>query len=192
MKISPLFITGNWTEGYVLDRHVVKSVPIGEDQWGHMRFDTTRSELGELLYGLKNQGKHQNIAPIVEIATDFLLKDMLAQDAEFIIPVPPTDTTRPYQPVFEIARGIADRMGLEYKEVLVKRDSIQAKNATSDTVDHEFDLIGTLPENSNILLFDDIINTGGTLSGCIDALQRNLNINRCYVLALTYTKGARI
>jgi competence protein ComFC len=187
-----MIIKGNWTDGRCLDRHVLKSIPLGYDQWNHMRFDTTRSELGELVYGLKNQNKHQNVEPIIEIATDFLLRDKFAQKAEYIIPVPPTNSARPYQPVFEIAKGVADRLRLRYKVVLTKRDAIQAKNATAGNVCHEFSLIGTLPENSNILLFDDIINTGGTLYGCINALQNNFSINESYVLALTKTKGTRI
>ena len=50
MGINPIGISGNWDKGYVLDQHVSRSVPIGENAYGRMEFDTTRTELGELLY----------------------------------------------------------------------------------------------------------------------------------------------
>jgi hypothetical protein len=45
-------IEGPWTEGFVLDRHVASSRPIGY-LGEHMQFETTRSALGELVYQLK-------------------------------------------------------------------------------------------------------------------------------------------
>ena len=48
MGINPTELLGNWDKGYVLDRHVLKSIPIGENVYGRMEFDTTRTELGEL------------------------------------------------------------------------------------------------------------------------------------------------
>ena len=53
MKISIRQITDNWDLGYVLDKHAVSSVYIGENEYGHPQFDTTRSEAGEALFKLK-------------------------------------------------------------------------------------------------------------------------------------------
>lgn len=41
-------IDGPWIEGFVLDRHVISSHPIGY-LGEHMQFETTRSPLGELV-----------------------------------------------------------------------------------------------------------------------------------------------
>ena len=49
-------ILGKWKEGFSLDLHTLSSVFIGDDEFGHPRFDTRRSEIGELLYKLKNWG----------------------------------------------------------------------------------------------------------------------------------------
>ena len=52
VEVHPVPIDGPWIEGFVLDRHVISSVPIGY-LGEHMQFETTRSALGELVYQLK-------------------------------------------------------------------------------------------------------------------------------------------
>ena len=52
VEVHPVPIDGPWIEGFVLDRHVISSVPIGY-LGEHTQFDTTRSALGELVYQLK-------------------------------------------------------------------------------------------------------------------------------------------
>jgi hypothetical protein len=39
-------IFGKWRAGIALDVHVVSSVPIGHNEFGHMQFDTKRSDVG--------------------------------------------------------------------------------------------------------------------------------------------------
>jgi hypothetical protein len=46
MKLAPM----PWVEGYVLDYHTISSTPTGDPYY---RFDTKRTELGELLYQFK-------------------------------------------------------------------------------------------------------------------------------------------
>lgn len=46
-------LKGNWTKGLAFDLHTVASVYLGPDEFGHDRFDNTRSEIGELVYQLK-------------------------------------------------------------------------------------------------------------------------------------------
>jgi competence protein ComFC len=61
MGINPIRIIGNWDEGYALDIHTITSTPIGQDIYRHMRYDTKRSEMGELLYGFKYKGIYENL-----------------------------------------------------------------------------------------------------------------------------------
>ncbi len=55
MAISthPMRIPGSWNEGYVLGYHAKSSNFVGYNEYGHPRFDTVRTEAGELLYRLK-------------------------------------------------------------------------------------------------------------------------------------------
>lgn len=53
MSINPIKLEGNWKEGFAIDYHVVKSEYLGEDCYGRAQFETTRTEIGELIYKLK-------------------------------------------------------------------------------------------------------------------------------------------
>jgi len=43
MDVNIREITGNWDQGYVLHKHVLSSIYLGENEYGHPQFDTTRS-----------------------------------------------------------------------------------------------------------------------------------------------------
>ncbi len=49
-------LKGNWKKGFAYDVHTLESVYLGVDQYGHDRWENTRSEMGELLYKLKYRG----------------------------------------------------------------------------------------------------------------------------------------
>ena len=49
-------IPGNWKKGFAYDIHTLDSVYLGVDEYGHDRWENTRSEMGELLYDLKYHG----------------------------------------------------------------------------------------------------------------------------------------
>ena len=69
VEVHPVPMDGPWIEGFVLDRHVISSVPIGY-LGEHMQFDTTRSALGELVYQLKYRNGPLN--DIVDTAVAFV------------------------------------------------------------------------------------------------------------------------
>ena len=55
VKIDPMRLPGPWAEGYVLERrHTLSSGFLGYDSFGNPQFDTKRSDLGELVFRLKN------------------------------------------------------------------------------------------------------------------------------------------
>lgn len=39
-------ISGVWNSGYSLDKHTISSTPKGNNDYGHMQYDTVRSEVG--------------------------------------------------------------------------------------------------------------------------------------------------
>ena len=69
VEVHPEPIDGPWIEGFVLDRHVISSHPIGY-VGEHMQSETTRSALGELVYQLKYRNGPLN--DIVETAIAFI------------------------------------------------------------------------------------------------------------------------
>lgn len=114
VRINPKKIPGKWREGYALDYHTLRSDFIGHDEYGHPRFDTERSEMGELLYRLKYRSNKAALDPIVDVVSDFIISWELSLN--LILPTPPSRSRRPYQPVLEIAKELSLRLNtLEFK-----------------------------------------------------------------------------
>ena len=86
VEVHPETIEGPWVEGFVLDRHVISSRPIGH-VGEHMQFETTRSPLGELVYQLKYRNGPLN--DIVETAVA-LVSERWNGLIDCVVPPPPS------------------------------------------------------------------------------------------------------
>jgi len=191
MGISPFEIYGNWDKGYVLDKHVLKSVPIGENVYGHMEFDTTRTELGELLYLFKNQGKYDCLVEIMELVKSFLETWEELKEVDIVLPVPSTKS-RSYQPAEEVAQSIAKHLNISYiNGVLENIGSKQVKNVPKPDRDMKGSIVANIKATKphTILLVDDLFDTGSTMSECVSVLRDDPKLKKIYVLALTKTMG---
>ena len=94
-------LPGRWREGFALDYHTVSSTYLGDDEYGHPMFDTKRSDLGELLYRLKYRSDASVLDEIVQVAARFYRS--WNPGATLIVPVAPSRSSRPQQPVSMIA-----------------------------------------------------------------------------------------
>ncbi len=188
--MTPIKVSGKWTEGYAIDRHVIHSEHIGYDQFGHDIYDTTRSELGELIYKMKYNGHLDTSEKIVNIITPFLDRWLADKNIDYIIPIPPT-TPRESQPVFLIAKKIADRYGMIYNDtVLRKISSIASKDMRGEQKTIEGTITKSKKASSyrNILLIDDLYSTGSTANECVRVLKQDPYIDNVYFLAITKTR----
>jgi hypothetical protein len=72
-KIDPRKLRGPWAAGYVLERqHTLRSEFLGHDSHGHPQFATERSELGELIFRLKNRNDETSLPDIADAAATLL------------------------------------------------------------------------------------------------------------------------
>jgi len=88
VEIHPVRIPGRWADGRALDVHTVSSTYLGEDEFGRPRFETMRSEMGELLYRLKYRQDRAVVAEIGETAAAFVRA--WQTPIEILVPVPPS------------------------------------------------------------------------------------------------------
>lgn len=192
MNISPIEIRGLWDKGWALDVHTIRSKYIGEDSFGNPHYETERSEIGEAVYGLKYKGDRNIVKEIASAAVTFIDSYMADFNIDIILPAPPTQK-RTFQPVFAIAEEIAKYMNIFYLEnLLVKDSSFPAKNMTHDEkTSIVFPIVCTkkAKRDCNILLIDDIYQTGATLNSCVKALREDCKIKNIYALTMTKTKG---
>jgi predicted amidophosphoribosyltransferase len=119
IKIHPCRIKGKWREGYALDFHTTKSVFMGYDEYGHRLFDTTYSEVGDLLYRLKYRRDLSVKELLVETIVDFIRAWKPA--VEFIVPVPPTRADRSVQPVLILSEAIGAKLGISVASDCIRK-----------------------------------------------------------------------
>lgn len=122
IKVHPIRLSGNWFEGFALDSYISGTIFLGFDDFGHPDYDTQRSALGELLFRLKYRSDRSALKEILDVTVDHLNnKWKIAKDLHGIVPVPPADTDRDFQPVMEIARGLGSRIKIPvYEDALLK------------------------------------------------------------------------
>ena len=186
MKLPPK----PWVEGYVLDYHTVSSTPTGDPYY---RFDTKRTELGELLFRLKYRaGGSGAVVDIAETAEQFLRGWKPPIDC--VVPAPPS-LSRKTQPAVEVARELAARLRLPLlDEAVVKvKPTPQMKNI-EDWWERQRVLAEAVQggrqdvKGQSVLLFDDLIESGATLRRAADVLLKDGGARAIYALVLTRTK----
>jgi competence protein ComFC len=187
-------IQGNWVRGYVFDVHTLSSTYLGPNEFGHAQFDTKYSEMGELIHRLKYKHDRAALPRIVELLDKFTG----IEEFDFLIPIPPTDKSRAFQPVTEIARALGRRRGVDvlYDFLAKKPGGLQLKDVSdpeeretllrdSIYVDAEYSI-----EGRTVLLVDDLYRSGATFRISADLLNK-ANAARVCVLAMTKTRSKR-
>mgnify|MGYP000864373315 CR=1 FL=1 len=195
MSINPIKLIGPWKDGYSLDRHTISSVYIGDDEYGHPRYDTTRSEIGELIYLLKYVNDIKVLESIIELAKPFLMNKWGIQRlVNLIVPIPPTNTGRRFQPVFELCKAFGYHLGVPINlDVLSKQNTTQLKDLRGTdkkkVLAEAIHLNKSFRSKMSILLIDDLYDSGATIETSTRVLHRDVNVDSVYVLTMTKTRG---
>ena len=188
-------VKGNWKKGLAFDVHTLSSTYLGPNEFGHDQFDNIRSEMGELVYKLKYQNDRSTLASIVALLDKIKGIDQF----DYIIPIPPTDQGRAFQPVTEIALAIGKHHDIEVlTDVLKKKGGgPQLKNVNDPEKRKELlrDSLhidkGESVAGCNILLVDDLYRSGATLSVATNLLYEEAKANKVCVLTMTKTRSIR-
>jgi predicted amidophosphoribosyltransferase len=185
-------IRGSWADGYVLDYHTVTSKPTGDP---YHPFETKRTELGQLLYQFK-YGNGTGLTEIVDTVEDFIRNQWRpAPNFEYIVPAPASVTTRKSQPVVELARELAKRLGVTAcEDAVMKVTATQQMKNIDDWHERQKALKEAIQKGSGniagkrILLVDDLTESGSTLGRVAEVLLKDGEAAAVYALALTRTK----
>ena len=190
-------IKGNWKKGFSYDVHTLDSVYMGPNEYGRDRWNTTRSEMGELIYQLK----YRSNTSVTERIVNLLGKFKGLDEMEAIIPVPSTNIGRRIQPVSEIAKVLGNRVKVDVFEDILKKNSggqelknvediTERKNLLEEhmTIDS---IQGLNLKGKNVLLIDDLYRSGATLKVATDLLYKYANVKDVYVLTMTKTRSRK-
>ena len=187
---NPIKLDGLWTEGYALDYHTVSSKYLGEDPFGNKRFDTTYTEVGELLYRMKYNGRENNSVDILNLCIPFLDGWIRSKQIDCILPMSPSEK-RSTQPVFLIAEKIANHYNIPYvNDVLHKNSKVPSKTMVKGNKDltGTIDVLKSAVRHCNLLLIDDLFSTGATATECTRKLKEDPLIDEIYVFAISKTR----
>jgi predicted amidophosphoribosyltransferase len=109
-----------------------------------------------------------------------------------IIPIPPSNLERSYQPVFLLAEKIGGLTNLPSPtDYLVKTKNTQPLKEISELESRKEELSEAFEVNDNgyrgkyILLFDDLYRSGETLSAASSVLMGQGGVSRVFTLTLT-------
>jgi len=185
-------ILGPWKTGYAFDIHTLKSKHIGDDQYGHPRFHSDRSPIGQCLYNLKFCQNFSEIANIINILSSNDDFKNFIKEIDVIVPTPPSNKSRRLQPVVLVAQEIARTFNKELRQdIFMSSNSEQLKNIDTD---EKYDRIksalrmeGQLDNSKAILLFDDVFDSGSTLMAMTNIMIEN-GYNNIFVFTLTKTR----
>jgi len=192
--LHPMKIRGNWDTGRALDWHIVSSQFIGYNEFGHAQFDTKYTKLGELVYKLKYKHDTTVLDDIVSIICNY---DKF-RSIDAIIPVPPSNISRTFQPVVEIAKRVGSSLEIQVLPNAVRKtkNTPELKNVATpqekyDILKDVFEVVEPSIKGKTVLVLDDLYHSGATLRAITDVLYKQGGVGKVKVLALTMTKRRR-
>jgi predicted amidophosphoribosyltransferase len=195
MKNNILPLNGNWDAGYVLDKHTLSSVHIGDNEFGHPQFDTTRSEVGEALFRLKYRNDFSKAEPLSAEIEQHLVPKF--GPIGFIVPMPGS-TQRSKQPVTEVGRELSKRLNVPlFENILVKLPApagaaalknLVGKQAKVEALKDRFDINDAITNDGkwNVLVVDDLYDTGASMEAACAKLRTYHKVDKIFVAALTW------
>jgi competence protein ComFC len=192
VAINPKKISGRWIEGVALDLHTIRSIYVGVNEHGRDMFDTTRSELGELLVRLKYKGDQSAAPEIIATAVQYL--EPRRGKFDRIVPVPPS-ATRSVQPVIILANGIGAALGVPVINCIkATRPATQLKDIADpgrrrELLNGLYDVDPIHTEAGNILLFDDLFRSGATMNAITEILMRQGKAASVRAFTITRTRS---
>lgn len=176
-------IYGYWTEGFVFDDHVKSSKYLGRNEvTGYDEWENNRSLMGEFIYQLKYKNDISAVKNIVDLCMTFLSTWLRGKNVDIIIPAP-FSKDRKVQPVNLIAHEIAQRANKTYRPDLLRKNNNAESKSQFKKIEIEASLNESLP--ANVLIVDDVYQTGATLRETASVIAMKYNVKNIYVFCLT-------
>lgn len=187
-----IHILGPWNKGYAFDSHTIRSEYMGENEYGHPIFNTIRSPMGQCLYELKFGQNFSTIEKIIKLLLEDSNFNDFISNIDIILPVPPSNKYRRLQPVILVAQEIARMFKKELRQdILTSSNTEEVKNLDMnekyERIQKSLSIEGQLDTSKNVLVFDDVFDSGSTLIATANMLigKGYTNIS---IFALTKTR----
>lgn len=195
MKVNVQTIHGNWDLGHTLDKHMLYSNYVGDNDQGHPQFESVRTEVGEALYQLKYCSAFEYV-PLIGQQLHASLGTVYSS-ASVIVSMPPSKQ-RWKQPVEELAKDLAARMQVPYvSNLLVKTSATEQMKDIADRAEKvrllkaafSVDRVPNL-RSHDVLIVDDLFDTGSSLEAATHVLKAHPRIRKVFAAVITRRRNA--
>ena len=188
-------IIGNWSKGKAYALHTLASTYLGVNEYGHASFDTTYSDMGELIRQLKYRNDRSVVPNIVSLIDNI----SGIETFDYFIPIPSSNKERAFQPVDVIAEAIGARRGVEVLTgFLEKKPGGPELKNVDDPDERKILMKGAIHINmskdirdKSVLLIDDLYRSGTTLEAATEILYEKAGVRKVCVLTMTKTRSNR-
>lgn len=193
MNVNLKGIQGPWQEGWVLDKHSLKSERVGYYDNGRPRFDTTRTEAGEATYQLKYGANWAQAEVLATAIAEHIVK-RLPEPIGFIVPMPASNH-RAKQPVSEVAKALGKIINVPcFENTLVKAPTgvslkdLHTRAEKEEALSNKIQLQDAITNEGkwNVLLVDDLYDSGASMDTACGVLRTYAKVANIYVAALTW------
>ena len=179
-------LIGEFDVGYALANHT--TIQEGVRQY---------TPMGQMVYEFKYRGRKSHIDALVDELRKFLDEADDYQRIDLIVPVPGTMADRAYDPVGCLVTELSTRTGLLFgKDVLIKTRQTRPQKEMVNITQKTLNVKGAFKiqnhekiRGKNILLIDDLYDSGATLNECTRVLK-SAGARKVLVLTLTRTMHA--
>ena len=187
--MSEYILRGTWKIDWALDVHTLASY-IHFD-----RIETKRTIIGEALFQLKYRDDRTQVPFLVDELVKFLETRIVTPYIDVIFPTP-SSKIREYQPVYDIASKVAQRLKKEFDpDFIHKIKNTSELKSLNDPLEREKILQGAFDvrdsstyRNKKILIIDDLFRSGSTLNEISKTLYSKANVQNVYIVTLTKTR----
>lgn len=191
MQVHLRQIYGKFDTGYALDKHSLYSIPIGENEQGHMQFDTKRTDAGEAIFQLKYRDDHTQARALAQAVADHIVPKLPA--FSLIVPMAASNM-RAVQPVNLVANELAKILNKPVFELLSKAPGAAKLKNLNTREEKDQALAGAISLNRAIanegkwkaLLIDDLFHSGASIDAGCDVLRTYEKIDEIFVATLTW------
>ncbi|MDR3259318.1 MAG: ComF family protein [Fusobacteriaceae bacterium] len=189
MNIEPVRLMGDWKEGYALDYHAARISYEGDNIFGYPEFNYKYTEIGEMLYYLKEFDEYQKCIELSDITADFLKKQwQIIEEIDGIIVVP-TSKSIHNAPLHKLAKMIGHKISKPvsldfFSKLTVDEIKILNDQEKMDIYKNNIKKEKKLKNRGNILIIDDFYNTGTTLKCVAGLIKEDINLDDLYVLTI--------
>lgn len=194
MNVNIKTITGNWDLGYAMDKHLIRSTYLGDNEYGKPMFNNERTAVGEAVYQLKYKNNMSQVDALAQCLLDSAIP--LFDNINLIIPMAASNV-RAVQPVTAITEALATKMGNNmhsFNKLLIKAPGgvslkdLNTKAEKDAAVAGAFSYQDEIGEGGpyNALIVDDLFHTGASMEAAVEVLRGYNKINKIYVAALTW------